>query len=400
LKLARLLSAARRDAQAAIAEYDAVLARDPNNAEAHEGLAQAWAWVGDRDRALHHANLARRFGSDPRETARLRGDLERGREYSVGPIARGLVQSGERFRGSKAELRGVVVGARARGDVTPFVSLGLEAGFEDYFRSRRGDQAKNNQAAGYFELDGEYRLSPKQRVELGVGYHALTATARDVVGRGAFVSEGERFVWRAGFARTLRFDSFAALAGESVAGDPIGAARENRFYGRFERPGETWSASIEPYAGWVSARRSDANPFVGLRGEIGATLGELSVFRFRPFYRANVLHYRDAAFGLDPTADDPAPGGYFSPQLFVEQVPGLAIEGRLGRRHELDLSGGPAAQFVDEGNGIRFELGGQGRFAYSFALRESFIWSIEANFMRIGSAYTRGEATTGFKLLF
>lgn len=396
LKLARLLAAKRQDTRAAITEYEAVVARDPENAEAHEGLSQAWAWLGDRDRALHHSNLALRYGATARQNARLRGDLLEGRERFAGPIVRGLVQEG----GSKTELRGVVVGARGRGDVTPFLSLGGEVGFEDYFRSTGfetgiGEQSSNNQAAGYLEIDGQYRLSPERRIELGLGYHALTQSARDVLGRAAFASDGEKFDWRVGFERKLRFDSFAALAGESVDGQSIGAARENRFYGRLEREGERVVASVEPYAGWVDARGIDVNALVGIRGDVRAKLGELGILEFWPYYRANVLHYENDAFGVDPAVDTPEAGGYFSPQFYAEQVPGLRIEGHWGKNHEFTLEGGPAAQFVNESHGtMRFELGGHARLAYVLYLRESIYWSVDTSFTRIGNIYTRGEATT------
>ena len=411
LKLARLIGGRREDARAAIAEYDAVLARDPENAEAHRGLSQAYAWIGDRDAALHHSNLAVRYGARERETAALRGDLMRGREWRAGPLARGFFQEG----GSKTELRGVVLAAKGRGDVTPFLTLELEAGFEDYFRSADIDEAGvsgQNQAAGYFELDAEYRLDPQQRVEIGIGYHGLTNGARDVVGRAAYAQDGERFDWRVGYERRLRFDSFTALVGEEVGFDDgvdvvrreIGAARENRFAGRIERrdrPGQRVSAFVEPYVGWVDAYEIDANPFVGIQGEISSTIGDFGVFEVSPFYRANVYHYRDDAFGLNPTAEDPRAGAYFSPQLFVEQVPGLRLEGEWARRHALVLEGGPAAQFVQEGGqDIRFELGGHARLAYVLRVRESLFWSLDAGFTRIGNAYTRGEATTNLTFTF
>jgi len=408
LKLARLLSARRADAQAAIAEYERVVDQDPQNVEAHEGLAQTYAWVGDRDRALHHSNLALRYGAEARKSARLRGDLERGRENRAGPIARGYFQDG----GSKTELYGVVVGATGRAELTPFLSLSLEAGFEDYFRSHDDARPDDEQAAGYLELDGEYRLDPEQRVELGLGYHSLSGSPRDVLVRAAYARGDEARAWRVGFERKLRYDSFTALVGEEVVelvdgvGDPvpdqtIGAARENRFAGRFEQTGDRLGFAVEPYAGWVDARGIDANPFVGIRGEVKWRLADMGLFELTPYYRAEVYHYGEDAFGIDPLQGSPAAGGYFSPQLYVEQVPGLRIDGRFGSRHELVAEGGPAAQFVDEEQGsLRFELGGHARLAYTFRLRESLAWSVETRFTRIGAVFTRAQATTGLSWSF
>lgn len=411
LKLAQLIAGRKQDARAAITEYDQVIARDPQNAEAHRGLAEAYAWLGDRDRALYHSNLSLRYGAQARDTARLRGDLTRGREWRAGPVARGLFQEG----GSKTELRGVVLSAKGRGDLTPFLSVGLEAGFENYFRSADVDEAglsDESQAAGFFELDAEYRLNPDQRIEVGLGYHSLSQSSRDLLGRAAFASQGERADWRVGFERKLRFDSLTALIGEDVRIDDgveivereIGAARENRFSGRLafpDRPGQRLSAWIEPYAGWVDAYEISANPFVGVKGELMAQVAEVGVLELSPFYRANVYHYQDDAFGLNPLQNQPEAGGYFSPQLFVEQVPGLRIDGTWAGRHELTLEGGPAAQFVQEaGDGVRFELGGHARLAYVYFVRDSLFWSLETNFTRIGDAYTRGEATASLTFTF
>ena len=309
----------------------------------------------------------------------------------------------------------MVVAAKGRGDLTPFLSVGLEAGFEDYFRSADIDEvglSGENQAAGFFELDGEYRLNPDQKVELGLGYHSLSQSSRDVVGRVAFASQCERVDGRVGFERKLRFDSFTALVGEKVTvvdgvdtvEREIGAARENRFYGRLERPvrpGQRLTAWIEPYAGWVDARGISENRFLGVRGELRGKLAELGVFELSPFYRANLYHFQDDAFGLNPVKEGPVIGRYFSPQLFVEQVPGLRIDGHWARQHEFTLEGGPAAQFVQEGGkGVRFELGGHARLAYVFYLRESLFWSLETTFSRIGNAYTRSEATTSLTFTF
>lgn len=395
LKLARLLAAKRADTQAAIRQYEQVLARDPNNAEAHEGLSNAYAWLGNRDQALHHSNLALRYGAQASDHARLRGDLERGRERRVGAVARGLVQEGS----AKAALRGFGIGARGRTDVTPFASVTVETGFEDYFRPNGGGLNENNQAAGYLEVDGEYRFDPDRTLELGLGYHSLSQSGADVLGRAAFSSRGDAFDWKVGFERKLRFDSFTALAGESVAGENVGAARENRFYARLEKEGERLAGSLEPYAGWVGAQGIDANPFVGIQGNLRGKLAEIGILEIWPSYRANVFHYQDDAFGIDPVTHS-NPGGYYSPKLFVEQVPGLALQGEWADRHQFKLEGGPAAQFVNEGNGVNFNLGAKASFSYSLELRESLFWSFDSGFTLIPQAYTRADATTSLTFVF
>src|SRR5262249_30306987 len=79
LRYARLLAGRREDTAAAIEQYTIVVQRDPRNAAAHAGLASSYAWLGDRDRALYHSNLAVRYGARKRSVSDLRGDLLRGR---------------------------------------------------------------------------------------------------------------------------------------------------------------------------------------------------------------------------------------------------------------------------------------------------------------------------------
>jgi Tfp pilus assembly protein PilF len=59
LKYAEHLAGRKDTSQEAVAQYDKVLEAQPRNAEAHRGLAKAYAWLGQNDLALYHANLAR-----------------------------------------------------------------------------------------------------------------------------------------------------------------------------------------------------------------------------------------------------------------------------------------------------------------------------------------------------
>lgn len=391
LKYARLLGNRRQDVDAAIGAYQRVLVQQPDNSEAHAGLARSYSWKGDQDAALHHSNLSVRYGAPGRGLTDLRQELLRGREPRVTPSVRALVQEG----GSKTELRGLSLATQGRIDATPFLTLQLDAGFEDYWRSG------NNEAAGFFELDAEYRLDPDRQIELGVGYHSLADGGANVLARFAYSSTCEQWTCRAGYERKLRFDSFSALVGEKVAGQNIGAARENRFYTRFDTKRGRLSGIIEPYVGWVDARGISSNPFVGAKGRLQWQLFEIGPVEVSPYYRGDLYHYRDDAFGIDPTQGDPRAGGYFSPQLFFEQIPGLAFDASWGENQFLELEGGPSFQLVEEsGSNTRFEIGGHARLAYVAFLNESLFWTLEADFTRIGDAYTRVGLNTSLTLKF
>jgi len=382
LKLAGLYAGNRDQVGLAIQEYKRVVSQQPDNGAAHAGLAEAYAWTGDRDQALHHGNLAARYGATDRKLSGLREDLMRGREPRLGPLFRYFVQRG----GSKATLDGVVIGGSGQADVTPFVTVNLDGGFEDYWRGGR------NTASGFFELGSEWRLDPEQQITARIGYHSLEDAA--VVGKLEYGHKGERWELGGGFERKLRFDSYVALVGEEVEGESIGAARENRFFGI---AGTTWGrldARAEPFIGWVSADDAGDNFLVGTRARLAHPLHESGAFDLSAFYAAELAHYGEDAYAVEPDDADRDPGGYFSPQVFVEQMPGLAFSFRIGETQFLDLEAGPSLQFVDDTDGSGFEFGGRAHLSYTLFLGRSLYWTLEPAFTRIGDVYTRGEVRT------
>jgi tetratricopeptide (TPR) repeat protein len=389
LKYARLLSARREDTPAAIEQYEIVVQRDPDNATAHAGLAACYAWVGDRDRALYHSNLAARYGARSPSMAELRKDLLRGREPRVEPLARGLVQRGK----SRSRVDGVVLGVGGRGDVTPFLTLRGETGFEDYWRG------SHDTASGFARVDGDYRLDPAREMGLGVGYHTLGN--RSLTARAAYKQTGELWTVSGGYDRSLRYDSYVALVGDRVDGREIGSARENRFRlaALYDHEGRQWE--IEPYGGLVDARGVAGNPFVGLRSRGAYRVYQSDRFELSPTLEAEIYHYRFDAFAIAPGPGQPRPGGYFSPQLFVQGIPGLKLATRWGTETFLDLEGGPAAQLVKEGGGAtHFEIGGQGRLSFVTLLRPSLYWTFETDVTSLGDAYTRVGASTSLTFKF
>jgi tetratricopeptide (TPR) repeat protein len=392
LKYADLIANERDDLASAIAQYDQVLARDPRNPHAHEGLASSYAWLDDRDRALRHANLAVQHGSQSGRIGDLRTDLRVGREPRIEPELFGLVQRGP----SKSKLNGIGFGARAQIDPSPFATLRVRAGFEDYWRS--GDDTPG----AYLSTGGEIRFDPTQRLNLDIGYHSLGRNAsRNMIGRVEYSRNTRSFDFAAGFTRSLRQDSYLALVGDRLAGGRFGAARENRFSGHLGGERGRFDYSLDPYAGWVDAQGVDDNPFVGIRGRGDFAVLDSKRTEMSIGLAADMYHYQDDAFGLDPTQSDPEPGGYFSPAFFFEATPTLGLRLRFGEDGSLDLQGGPALQIVDESGGdTDINVGGHARLSYMLFIRDSIFWSLYTDFTRIGDAYTRVDWHTSVTFKF
>jgi tetratricopeptide (TPR) repeat protein len=392
LKYARLLGSEQRDAREAIRQYSIVVEQQPRSAQAHEGLAEAYAWIDDRDAALHHSQLAVRHGARGRDVFALRRDLLRGREPQLTPLLRGLYQKGGE---AKSDLGGAATGVAGRADLTPFITGELEAGVEDYWS--HGENA----FGGFVRAGAQYRPAPGRAIDLGLGYHTLADDGGDLLGDLAYAQEGERWSWRAGFERRLRYDSYIALVGNRVDGVQIGAARENRFFGELGLARGRLEASLRPYAGWVSADEADDNPFVGVRGRLAWQVLDRGWYELAPLLTTEIAHYDDDAFGVEPSADEPLPGGYFSPQLFFEQTLGLRLGMRWGADRSLDLEAGPAFQIVDESHGgSESELGGRARLSFVSFLRETSYWTVELDLSSIGDAYTRLDARTSLTFKF
>ncbi len=386
LGYARLLGARRETSDAAIAQYERVVEARPDSAEGHAGLARAYAWGGDADRALWHADraLAREPGEP--EMERLRETLARGREPWAGGAARALSS-----RSGANGLGGFLGGARASSDVTPFARATLEGGGETW--SGEGRSA----AGAYLALAFEARPGTEARIEGALHYDGVRDGVAALTGRLAVASgsaEGGGFGAYA--ERRARTDSFTALAGdptgrygvatESVAGVSVafrlGSAR----------------LELRPEAGAVTQRSAAPNAYVGGTATVTAPLAAGGAWRLSAAFVTRGAHYAEDHSGV---AGDARPSdGYFSPSLFLGETARAVLVGEVSLHWKVELSLGPALQLVRGAPGEGLHLGGDARAALWWRVRDRLWWSASLGYERVGTSYTRLAGETGLAVYF
>ncbi len=383
MKYARMLGARKDSSDAAIAQYQRVLANEPKNAAAHEGLARAYAWNGNADRALQHNQLALRHGGQRADLREFEENLESGREPRAGGGFSLLVQPGDYFG-----LVGLRIPARGRMDVSPFVTLSAEAGFESYW----GPQSRTA-AGAFFSVGSEVRVSPTQRGRLELGYHTVRPGAEALRARAEFEQRGEDHVVRGRFEREPRSDSFRAMVGPG-AGLGAGAVSTNALGLHVEKQWGPWRAWAAPLAGLVGGAGVPVNLQLGLDAAAELAFVTSAPWRLAVGYEATLSHYSFDAAALDA-------GGYFSPALHLVQTPRLTVQRAVERSLSVELSGGPSLQYqlLHTGAG-GFLPGAQVRFSGSFVLADRLEAGVGASLSRMGDAYLRFDAGCSLSHVF
>ncbi len=396
LKLAGLLAGERETTPDAIEHYENVIEREPKNGPAHAGLAAGYAAQHKRDQALREANLAVRYGASESDLFELRKDLMRGRDPRLQGFVRGVVQRGR----TKSELEGVQGGGAGRlnagGETGTFVTLRAEGGAEKYSGKVRTDDQldyeDDDTGGGFARVDTDFH-GENNEFGLGLGYHRIGE--RSIPGRVEYSHLGESWKVGLGAERSLRYDSYVALVGDTINGRKIGSARENRlrFFTRYQ--GERGTFHLEPYGGFVDAKATSINAFGGGRMDMRYRIFDGDHVEVSPMLAAEGYYYDYDAFGVDLLEGSPRPGGYFSPQGFGSVEPGLALSIRMGESAFLDIEGGPAVQASHQ-NGESWDVGagGQGKLEWVLFLHPSVYWGIGAEVKSLGAAYTRFGAST------
>jgi tetratricopeptide (TPR) repeat protein len=384
---ARLLGERRETSGAAATQYQAVLARDPANAEAHEGLARAYAWEGESDRALDHASRA--LERDPRRSgaAELRDALRAGREPALGGGARALAQGG----GSLA-LSGGAAFAAFEADASPYVRTWVEAGAEAY-----GDAGRDLSGA-LAVVRTQVRPSREGRLDASLAWRGARPGADAALGAVAWSSGGADVSWSLRAERRAREDSPLAFGGRRADGGEAAPATEHVAALVLAWRAGPFRAEAGPEAGFV-ADASGTNPVIGGRAALALpwSSGRWTV---SPRLELAVVHYgEDRSWTGAGAAPGTTLGGYFSPTLLATASPRLAVAYQRFPAVRLALEGGPALQWLDDAHGARAQLGGDLRAEASRRLGRLRLGAT-FGFVRVADAYTRVEGGASLALLF
>jgi predicted Zn-dependent protease len=385
LAYARLLGERRETAPGAIEAYERELTARPDSAEAHAGLARAYAWEGDRDRALHHAGAA--LSADPAQPglARLRADLARGREPWLGGAAAALaVQAGD------GRLSGFRAGARASSDASAFARLTAEAGAATY----GGEGA--SAAGAYAEIAAEARPGAGTRVDAAFAYDGVREGAAALGGRLALAHGDAAEGWTLAVERRARTDSATALLGGGPARG--GLATENAASLALRWTLGDARVELRPRGGVVTAADAAANAFLGGSASASLPLFTTRGWELRGGSETEALHFasdRSAVAGAIRPGD-----GYFSPSLLASQAARLALAREVPLSWRVELSAGPAVQWVAADAGSGLHLGGDARLALWRRFGDRFWLSASARAERVGGGYQRLDGAVAAGALF
>ena len=379
LKYAAHLARHKESSQEAIVQYDKVLDRQPRNLEAHRGMAKAYAWLGNNDLALYHANLARQSARrEPGDMTTLRQDMLKGREPTVEGVIGMLAQPEQPY-----ELYAFRIGSRGKVDFTPFTTTILEVGAENFWSS------KENLAGGYLSLGNQVRFNPSNRFDAILEYHGAPR-GDGFAYKFEYAHEGQSFSIRPGVKREFKYDSFTALAGSLTTGQLLGLARSTLFYSTVTFDAGSVRVDVTPFAGWVTAEGLSSNNQVGLDLKTSFPLWRTDQWDLSAEYLLYLTHYEQNQGGFVPSTREPFPGGYFSPQVFVNQIPRLAAIYTMENKDEFSFAAGPALQYIDEATQApAFRIGGDAHAAYSNHLSQVWLLKLMADYTQIASIYAR-----------
>jgi len=388
LKFANLLATEKNTAPQAVEQYNLVLKRSPGNAAAFRGLAKAYAWLGDQDQALHYAQLARERGGADTSMSRLESHLMQGRE----PELRGKLAFIEQPGDGDFGLRGYVTGIDGKLDLTPFITMNIEADNEEYHH-------RDLRAHGsFYSLMGEYRPREDQKWRGQLGVYATQTKSADVaeisdstvVGKLELETLGATQNLTYGFESTRQSDSFRSLMGERFQGVNYGRATLNSFYVNVAMERDESTVEYKPYIGWVSALAVGSNTVVGGDMRYSRRLSQQPTYTISFINDLHLAHYDKDQSGFTNSG-----AGYFSPQAYLNESPKLALRWNPKAEHELVLSLGPAVQFAKVGSTDGSWKGAADLTAvYLVRFNKDLYWRTAGAYTRVADVFTRFQAET------
>ncbi len=395
LKYAGLLSARFERIDLAIEQYQAVLEMDSKNSSAHRELARAYAWKGDNDQAVYHSKRALKYNSQDTIASSLKANLMKGREPKILAGLTYLNQSGD----DGYDYSGYILKAGAKADLTPFLTARLDIGresFEDDLPDIDGT---------FLNLVVQYRLDPTRRFDVSWTYHDFDDSEDDTENEFNIRYSFQKGDFRIspGVKREIKYDSMLSIAGakDEVTQKNIGSARSNSIYCKFLYQIERFQASALPYAGYVSAESTDDNFFAGTDADARYYFIEDEAFSFSTQYKFQIYHYEDDNSGFEFSSNEPFAGGYFSPQLFLNNVLLLGFGYQFDNEAVLQLEAGPSFQYANESSDdASWNVGGEAHLSYHMPLAKSLYFNTEGNYFQTSDVYRNYTITAGISYKF
>ncbi|MCK4984767.1 MAG: BCSC C-terminal domain-containing protein, partial [Desulfobacterales bacterium] len=357
---------------------------DPKNHVAHRELGRVYAWKGDNDQAIYHSKRALKYNSQDTIASSLKANLMKGREPKILAGLTYLNQSGD----DGYDYSGYILKAGAKADLTPFLTARLDIGresFEDDLPDIDGT---------FLNLVVQYRLDPTRRFDVSWTYHDFDDSEDDTENEFNIRYSFQKGDFRIspGVKREIKYDSMLSIAGakDEVTQKNIGSARSNSIYCKFLYQKERFHASALPYAGYVSAESTDDNFFVGTDADARYYFIEDGAFSFSTQYKFQIYHYEDDNSGFEFSSNEPFAGGYFSPQLFLNNVLILEFGYQFDNEAVLQLEAGPSFQYANESSDdASWDIGGEVHLSYQMPLAKSLYLDTEGNYIQTSDVYDR-----------
>ncbi len=395
LKYAAILGGNKATLPQAIEQYAVVVKQKPNSAEAHKGLADAYAWKGDREKAIYHAQIAAKFGST--EAHDLSRKLMRGQEPYAGGDLTLTIQPGDWYGVTGFSLLGrgrinPVLAKGSRSTLPGVMLLLLDLGGENY---SAGTKYLKTASGFVIKAAMDYRFAPTKSFFSRIGYHTLSHVGDGFETLLQYTLNVDSLSIRAGFRRDLVYESVFALAGHrDSAQTPLGAARASRFFGELYAKYRFIEGNIGANLGWVSVQTAGANPLMSISAEplLGIPLADVNRNLCLSYY-FEARHYDKDFSGFEISKNDtmPEPGGYFSPQAFINHGPRLGYRDRRETSQEVLIAAGPSFQYTRD---LKSEKNGAGLFLqcrYFRMFNNNICW--EATF-----DYGKGPKYSNFRI--
>jgi tetratricopeptide (TPR) repeat protein len=406
MKYAKLLGANKKTVPEAIRQYETVLKYQPNNGYAHAGLAKAYAWMGNKDKAAYHSALAAKYAPKNKEVVELKRELTKGREPFIGALVEYLYQPGD-WNG----INGVAISAQGRYDILPELTIKGKTGYETY---TAGDQYQGTAKGGVFKAGAMYRFETIHAAEMLLGYHSLIRTGDGMELLVQYILSIPDFEIKAGFSRELLYESIASMAGHDTYLNNrttwIGSAKSHRFFINAYKKVHFLELQVNPYFGWIGSEAADNNDMAGFTGESRINIPLKEMHRGVLAYQFCGKRYKNDNSGFsipqpvpvnlpDSLNTLPGPGGYFSPQSYMSHNPRLEYYYDSGTM-EIHGSLGPTFYKFKTKNrektGVGFTFSGE----YKRYLKNNVRLTIGGAFENSGSGYSRLTLNGALDYLF